>query len=143
MKYYPAILHTKWQDNISPVITIAAETEDWTNCKDGIDINITAIDLGTGLDYIKVYRDDVLVKTVKGLNGIKEKSFIMNHTEEGVFRYKAIVFDKEGNQAEAYTNCRYDIKAPKEVTMNMTNDSIEQLENFDITVEVTDYNVQY
>ena len=48
----------------------------------------------------------------------------------------------EGNEAEAYVNCKYDIKEPQKVTMNITNETMEQLQNFNITVEVTDYNIQ-
>lgn len=137
-----SVLYAKWIDNIPPIVTIAAETEEWTNKAGGITITVTAMDLGTGLDYIELYRDNTLLQTVTGLNGITEKTFTVKHTKEGVFRYKAVAFDKEGNSAEAYVNCKYDIQAPQKITMNVTNKTVEELKNFHIEVEVTDYNVQ-
>lgn len=137
-----ATLYAKWTDDIPPVVTIAAETEHWTNSKDGITITVTAADLGTGLDSVNVYRDDVLVNSLTGLDGAKEKSFTINHVVEGVFRYKAVAVDKQGNCAQAYVNCRYDIKAPQKIVMEVTNETLEELKNFCITVEITDYNVQ-
>lgn len=137
-----ATLYAKWIDDIPPIVTIAAETEHWTNSKDGITITVTAADLGTGLDSVHVYRDDVLVNSLTELDGVKETSFILNHKIEGVFRYKAVAIDKQGNYAQAYINCRYDIKAPQKTVMEVTNETLEELKNFDISVEITDYNVQ-
>lgn len=135
-------LYAKWIDDIPPIVTIAAETEHWTNSADGIAITISATDLGTGLDYVEVYMGDTLVETINGLDGGKEKTFSITHTTEGVFRYKAVAVDKEGNSSEAYANCRYDIKAPEKITMDVTNETLEELEDFRIIVEITDYNVQ-
>ena len=137
-----SVLYAKWIDNIPPVVTIVAETQEWTNSVDGIDVTVSAMDFGTGLNSINIYRDNTLIKSITGLDGEKETTFTLKHTNEGVFRYKAIAIDMEGNEAEAYVNCKYDIKAPQKVTMNVTNETMEQLQNFNITVEVTDYNVR-
>lgn len=137
-----SVLYAKWVDNIPPVVTIVAETEEWTNNAHGVDVTVSAMDLGTGLNTVNIYRDDVLIKSITDLNGVKETSFVLKHTNEGVFRYKAIATDIEGNESEAYANCKYDIEAPQRVTMNVTNQTMEQLQNFNITVEVTDYNIQ-
>ena len=135
-------LYAKWTDDIPPVVTIASETEHWTNCVEGIEITVSATDLGTGLDYVEVYCGNTLVEKVEELGGVKEKTVTLTHTTEGVFRYKAVAVDREGNRSESYTNCRYDIKAPKKIKMDVTNEAVDTLKDFHISVEITDYNVQ-
>ena len=46
-------LYAKWTDDIPPVVTIASETEHWTNRAEGIEITVFATDLGIGkLPYL-------------------------------------------------------------------------------------------
>lgn len=132
-------LYAKWEDDVPPKAIIEASTSSWTNIEEGVSINAYAYDLGTGLDYVELYCDGVLVASKYDLDGTTEViSLEYMHTNEGAYRYKVVACDMEGNISESYSNCKYDIKAP-EGTYDVTNSDVT---NFSINVHASDYNFQ-
>lgn len=133
-------LYAKWVDDILPNLSISVSTSNWTNRAEGIEVNTYAYDMGSGLDKVELYCDDVLVAEQSNLNGTKETVKIeYMHKLEGVYRYRTVAYDIDGNVTEKYESVKYDVKAPTG-TFNVIN---PDLNNFNIDVLANDYNIQY
>lgn len=133
------ILYAKWVDDILPHLGISVSTSDWTNRAAGIEVQTFAYDLGSGLSKVELYCGDTMVAEKSNLNGTKDTIKLEYiHKEEGVYRYRSVAYDMDGNTSEKYESVKYDIKAPTG-TFNIIN---PDLSNFNIDVLANDYNVQ-
>ena len=130
-------LYACWQDTIPPITTISAPIV-WSNCVDGIKVSASATDVGNGLDRIELYCGTSLVSNKTNLNGAKTASIDYYHNIEGVYQYKIVGYDLDGNTSESYVTVKYDITAPKGSYTINNND----YRNYSITVDATDYKIQ-
>lgn len=129
-------LYAYWVDDTAPDVVLNINIPNWTNRE--LILTATAYDYGVGLDRIELYRNGTLVSESKNLNGAASAQLQYTHTEEGVFIYRAVAVDKNGNAAEFYRNAFYDIKAP---TGSVVSNSFDGT-NLSIHVKVTDKNVK-
>lgn len=121
-------VYAHWEDNTPPVIKIEAPLN-WTN-KIPV-LNVTAHDtakssdtLGiAGLKSITIYRNDEKIYEKTDLNTTNKYLFeyILSHPEstddnnhkwDGIYTYRVVVVDIEGNEASASATIYYDTVAP-------------------------------
>ena len=133
-------LFAHWTDESAPTVTLLTNADTWTN--QSITLTAEAIDTGTGLRSVQIYRvaengTTTLVASNTNCNGTKSKvnlSFV--NPTEGIIRYKAIATDQVGNTAESYNVVYYDVTAPNgEITNSGVNGATLYFE-----LNVTDIN---
>ena len=133
-------MYAKWVDDIKPKLGISVSTSNWTNRAAGVEVKTYAYDLGSGLDKVELYCGDTLVAEQKNLKGTKDTIKLEYvHKSEGVYRYRTVSYDMEGNMSEKYESVKYDIKAPTG-TLNIRK---PQLNDFGVDVQANDYNIQH
>lgn len=129
-------VHAKWADDIPPEVSVCAKPDGWTNQADGVQILVTAQDLGTGLSKVTLYCEDTPIVTKENRGGTTEEVVIMyTHTEESSYLYKVVAVDMEGNTTEAFATVKYDITPPNGEYEVEDDDPY----NFTINVDVWDY----
>ena len=113
-------LYAKWIDDIKPAVSITATPSTWTN---KANITITALDEGSGISTVQLYRIDTsnnatLIKTWTEYPTLTtEKTYTFEDIEEGSYSYKVVVTDSVGNQGVATSTKVYiDRTAPKVTT---------------------------
>ena len=97
-------LYAKWIDSIKPVVSVTAEPSTWAK---EANVTITALDEGSGVKTVQLYRVDssnkeTLVQTWTENPTIStQKTYTFVDTEEGSYSYKVVVSDNVGNQGVA------------------------------------------
>lgn len=131
-------LYAYWSDETPPVTSLSVSTEEWTNQSAGVEVLGSAVDVGKGLDHMELYCGSTLVSQKTELNGAKSSTITFAHKTEGVYQYKVVAYDTEGNISESYATVKYDVTKPKG-SYHVTNNT---LYNFSIEMNATDYNIQ-
>lgn len=131
-------LYAYWSDETPPVTGLSVSTREWTNRSAGIEVTGSAVDVGRGLDRVELYCGNTLVSQKTGLNGAKSAAVTYYHRTEGVYQYRVVAYDTEGNVSESYEAVKYDITKPTG-TYSVTSGDVY---NFSIQVDATDYNIQ-
>lgn len=117
-------LTANWIDNVAPTGGISATPTSWSNANGNV--WISANDTGSGLNAIYLYRrtntdgNYVLVQSWGEPEGVYAKSYNYIEGAQGIFQYRAVVYDRWNNYVILDSNWVYIDKSPPEVTISAT-----------------------